>query len=303
MANLVLLGLCLLIGLAARRIPRFPPETAQALNGFIIHVSLPALVLLHIHNVALDVDLLYPALMPWIVFAFGCAFFILLGRRLGLERRTVGGLILCGALGNTSFVGLPMIEAFYGKEHLAVGLVVDQLGTFMCLSIPGILLAVRYSAGGAVSTKELAQRVLLFPPFQAIVLALLLRPLAYPGWVEIVLNRLGDTLTPLALVSVGFQLRFGELRRVAGRLSLGLFYKLVLAPLAILALYGLVLGARGPVFQVTVFEAAMAPMITGGIVAMEHDLDPPLVTMMLGVGIPVSFLTLVGWWQVLGAFG
>jgi hypothetical protein len=38
----------------------------------------------------------------------------------------------------------------------------------------------------------------------------------------------------------------------------------------------------------------MAPMIGASIVAMDHDLDPPLVTLMLGVGIPLSFLALPG---------
>ena len=58
-------------------------------------------------------------------------------------------------------------------------------------------------------------------------------------------------------------------------------------------------GVEGPVMRVTVFEAAMAPMIGASIVAMDHDLDPPLVTLMLGVGIPLSFLTLPVWWYLL----
>jgi hypothetical protein len=42
---------------------------------------------------------------------------------------------------------------------------------------------------------------------------------------------------------------------------------------------------------VTVFEAAMAPMIGASIVATDHELDPPLIT-----GIALSFLTLPAWW-------
>ena len=33
--------------------------------------------------------------------------------------------------------------------------------------------------------------------------------------------------------------------------------------------------------------------------AMEHKLDPALVTLMVGIGIPLSFLTLPLWWYVL----
>jgi predicted permease len=50
---------------------------------------------------------------------------------------------------------------------------------------------------------------------------------------------------------------------------------------------------------VTLFEAAMPPMIAASIIAQEHDLDPNLATLMVAVGLPLSFLTLSGWWWVL----
>jgi predicted permease len=40
-----------------------------------------------------------------------------------------------------------------------------------------------------------------------------------------------------------------------------------------------------------VLEAAMGPMITGGIIAMQKGLNPPLVAAMLSLGIPLSLLT------------
>jgi predicted permease len=42
-------------------------------------------------------------------------------------------------------------------------------------------------------------------------------------------------------------------------------------------------------------------MITAAIVATEHDLDPPLATLMVAVGLLLSFITLGGWWWVLRA--
>jgi predicted permease len=59
------------------------------------------------------------------------------------------------------------------------------------------------------------------------------------------------------------------------------------------------LDGTGPITRITIFEAAMAPQIGAAIVAMEHKLDPPLVTLMVGIGIPLSFLTLPLWWYVL----
>lgn len=298
MSNLVLLAVAFLTGILLRRTGRFPEMTPLALNGFVIHVSLPALTLLHVHRLHLDRTLLLTALMPWLFFGAAWILFRAAGKALSLPSRTVGALILVTGLGNTSFVGLPMIEAWYGKEWIGVGVVADQLGSFLALSTLGILTATAYSSG-AVSPRELVRRVLLFPPFQALVLALLLRPFTYPDAMVSVLQKLGDTLTPLALASVGFQLRFRVAPGVGRPLTLGLLYKLVVGPAIVYLLYVVLIGATGPVVRVTIFEAAMAPMITAGIIAIDHDLDPPLVTLLLGVGIPLSFLTLAGWWWLL----
>lgn len=300
MTNLILLIVCFAAGLFLRWTGRFPENTPAPLNGFIIHVSLPALTLLHVHRLQLDRSILYPALMAWLLFGLGVLFFAGVGRLAKLPRATVGALIMVGSLGNTSFVGLPMIEAFYGKELLGVGIIADQLGTFMVLAILGIITATIYSSG-EVSARAVVRRILLFPPFQALVIALLLRPFSYPEWLTPVLTKLGDTLTPLALVSVGFQLRLSHLRGTLQPLGVGLFFKLLLAPALLALLFVEVLGAHGPVIQVTIFEAAMAPMITAGIVAVDHNLNPPLVAVMIGIGIPLSFLTLTGWSYLLKA--
>ena len=82
-------------------------------------------------------------------------------------------------------------------------------------------------------------------------------------------------------------------------LSLGLAFKLVLAPAVIALIYAGVFGARGETTQIIVFESAMAPQIGAAIVAIEHDLDPSLVTLMIGVGIPLSFLSLPLWRELL----
>jgi len=214
------------------------------------------------------------------------------------SRRTVGALILTGGLGNTSYLGLPMIEAYYGHQGLASGIIVDQLGTFLVLATLGILVAGLYSEG-APTVGAMVKRILLFPPFIALVIALLLVPVAYPEWLSVVLKRMGDTLAPLALLSVGFQLRLGHLAGNGVKLAIGLGFKLLLAPLVIFLLYVPVLGAHGQAIQITLFESAMPPMITAAILATEHDLDPPFATLMVAVGLMISFVTLTLWWWLM----
>lgn len=298
MNNYVLLGACLLLGFFLRRSGRLPDNAAASLNGFVVHISLPALTLTYVHGLKLDTSLILPALMAWVMFGVGCGFFWLAARALGFSRATTGGLMLTGGLANTSFIGLPMIDTFYGPQFLGLGILIDQLGSYFVLSTLGILVASLYS-GHSTNAKTVIRKIVLFVPFQAFVLALLLMPFEYPIWLDELLKRLGATLVPIALVSVGYQLQLSQVRGKAYALTVGLVFKLAVAPALILLLFAGVLGAEGPVLSVTVFEAAMGPMIGASIVAIDHELDPPLLTLMVGVGIPLSFLTLPVWWHLL----
>jgi predicted permease len=301
MANITLLAVCLIMGVVIRRIGRLPQNSPVPLNGYIIYLALPAAAIRYIHGLKLEPSLLLTAVMAWLLFLASWGFFLGIARLLKLSRAATGALVLVGGLGNTSFVGLPMIEAWYGKEFLGIGIIADQLGSFLVLSSLGVFAANIYSAGKS-SPRQMARKVLLFPPFQALCLAFILRPLPFHPLAMTVLQKLAETIPPVALFSVGLQLHLGNIRALAKPLLAGLLWKLMLGPALIAALYIGIIGASGTPIKVTVFEAAMPPMITAGIIAAEHDLEPQLVALMLGIGIPLSFLTLWGWWQLLEWF-
>src|SRR5271155_5633732 len=126
MNNYVLLAACMLLGVLLHRSGRLPANAAASLNGFVIHISLPALTLTYVHGLTLNANLILPALMAWVMFAIGCGFFWLVGRALRFSRATTGGLMLTGGLANTSFIGLPMIETFYGPQFLGLGILISR---------------------------------------------------------------------------------------------------------------------------------------------------------------------------------
>lgn len=295
MANFLTLVLCLAAGMALQHWRRVGENAHQPINAVIIHVALPAVTLRTLHDFAFERSQLLPVLMPWLLFALGAWVFWTIGRALALPRAQIGALTLVGGLGNTSFVGLPMIETLHGADGLGLGLLIDQLGSYLVLSTLGVLAAAWYAMSGAVGHRDMLRRVLTFPPFVALLLALATRPLPFPAALDATLARIGDTLAPLALISVGLQLRLDTLREHARALMLGLGYKLVLAPALVVAVLVLSDAGADMPSRVSVIEAAMPPMIGAGIVAAQANLAPRLVSAMVGVGIPLGLFTAAGW--------
>ena len=297
MANLLMLALCLAAGALLRRSGRVADGAHATLNAVIIHLALPAVTLRYLHGFHFDADTLAPVLMPWVLFAIGALLFWVLGRLLGLPRASVGALTLVGGFGNTSFVGLPMIETLQGRDGLGLGLLIDQLGSYLALSTVGVVVATLHAAEGPLSAPTMARKVATFPPFIALVLALALTlsPLPFPPALDTLLARIGDMLAPLALLSVGMQLRLDALRENARLLSYGLGYKLLVCPALVLGTLWLLDAAPSMAGRVSVIEAAMPPMIGAGIVATQARLDGRLVSMMIGLGVPLGVLTASGW--------
>lgn len=301
MNNILLLVFCFCAGVLMRRSGRMPAETPAALNGFIIYLSLPSLVLYHLHGLDPEPGMLLPAAVPWLCFLVSAFAFFLLGRVMKLPAPTVGALMLTGGLGNTAYFGYPMVEAFFGSRNLAHAIIVDQFGSFPVLSIMGVSFARIYSHGRP-DPLAIIRRVLIFPAFLALVAVLLLNNVPYPEWLSALLKRLSDMLVPMAVFSVGFQFSPAHIGERWRLLSAGLAVKLLVAPFFAWLLYVPLSGLHGEPVDIAIFEAAMPPMIASGILAAEHGLDPPLANLMVSVGLLVSFLTLSGWSLFLHGF-
>ncbi|TNY26063.1 transporter [Fulvimonas soli] len=287
---MLLLFACLALGALSRRYASPPAGIVHGLNWWVINVALPALVLALIPRVKLDPQLWFPVATMWLTFFGAWLLFGLLGPRLGWSRQRIGALVLVCGLGNTSFMGYPLVEALRGKEGLALAVVADQLGCFPLLASAGIVVASLY-AGRAPQPRLIVRRILAFPAFLALVAGIAAGALGgWPAWLDGVFAPIGATLTPLALFSVGlqFKLRLGERQLAAAALGLG--WKLALAPLACWLL-GRAAGVGGTVLAVGVLQAAMAPMISAAILADEYGLEPPLANTVLGAGIVLSLLT------------
>ena len=299
MFNFVLIFVFLLLGIVLQNVKRFPKNTYKILNRIVIYICLPALALYYIPKIKWSNDLLFPISVAWIGFIVSYLLFSLLGKKFGWSKKLIGCLIITAGLGNTSFLGFPIIQALYGEEGMKTAILVDQPGSFVVLSTLGILVATLFSSGSP-NGFHIAKKILLFPPFITFILACVMNILGFDfhEYVEFVLQKIGSTMTPLAMLSVGLQLRFDRKSQHWKFLGLGLLYKLVITPAMFYLLYVVLLQQHTKSIQVALMESAMAPMITACILASSHGLKPRLSSMMIGFGIPISFVTLLFWYFI-----
>ena len=295
--NFVLIALCLLAGMALRSSRILPENSHRGINAWLLYVAMPAVTLLYIPEIRWSRALILPFVMPLLVWGGAWLTLRLSAGRLALERRTSAALLLTAGLGNTSFVGFPLTQAYFGEEGLRIAVICDQV-SFLALSTLGVMTALNASRGEGLGKRMILRNIVRFPPFLSFIAALVVPRFVDFGPVNPLFAKLAATLVPLALFSVGLQIRFSESRREAAPLALGLAYKLIAAP-AIVFCAALAFRVGGVAAQASIFEAAMAPMVTSAILASEYGLNRRLSNLMVSVGLVLSLITTGFWFLVL----
>ena len=295
---LLLLGL----GMLFARLQVFAGNAAETLNKVVLYLCLPAAVLLYVPRLQFSLPLLGLALTPWLLMLASVALVGLGSRVLPMTRDQRGVLLLCVALGNTSFIGYPMVRALLGEPALPYAVVYDQFGTFVLLSTFGLYVLASHGGDSRPGVRDMLARVLRFPPVWALLFALTLMPAQPPHWIGAALKTLADAMLPLVMLAVGLSIQLRLPRAELPALGYGLLLKLVLLPALALPL-GLLFGLDGTALQVNVLESAMPTMITAAALAMMQGLAPRLAAALVAYGIVFSLLTLPAWVWLLQQLG
>lgn len=291
MENFLLIFIFVGLGILFKRLKAFPDSSAQVLNMFALYVSLPALVLLKIPQLKLGADELVVVAIPWALLLVSVIIVLVFTRKFGWSRSRTGVLLLLVPIGNTSFLGVPMVNAFFGPAGLPYLVVYDQAGTMLIFLLYGSMILALYGKEGAISVASVCKRLVCFPPAIAAVVGLLLRPWPYPAAVTAALDGIAQSLIPLVMTAIGLQLHWRLNRSLLAPLSFGLGLKLLVAPLLALLVCRL-LGLSGLSVNVAIIEAGMPPMVIASALAVIAGMDGELAVGMVGIGIVCSFVTL-----------
>ena len=292
-----------LIGLGywAGRTRFFSAEATAYLTKFVFYFALSAMLFRFSANLSLAEvwDSRLVAAYLW-----GTAFVYAIASLVGFLRRldvaTNGIEAQCAVIGNTGFLGVPMLTLLLGPE--AIGPVLLALTVDMIIFSSLIVILITGSREGQLrlaTLKIVGLGLLKNPMIVAITLGFLWSGFGIPIPVPLneVLAILGGAATPGALFAIGASLasKSAERIEIAGWLT---FCKLVLHPLFV-AFGALFLFGVDP-YKAGVIIAAAALPVAGNVymLAQHYGVAPQRVSAAILVSTTVSIVTVslvVGW--------
>ena len=298
MINFVLIAVCIIAGMIFKSTKTIHPDAHKGINTWVLYLALPAVSFKYLPKVQWSLEMLFPILST-VLIAVGSWILVLFYSRIkNYSRRSRSTMELASGYSNTSFIGFPLIAAFYGEQYLSIAIICDQT-MFLMLSTMGIITALKGgSKSGKISSIFILKRLFTFPPFLGFISALILSQFFNLDFAEPLFDKLAATVAPLALFSVGLQLKFNGWRKLIPQISTSMLYKLILAPLCVLVL-ALVFDIKEDIAKISIFEAAMPTVITSSIIAEQFRLNTKLINLIIGISILVGFVTTGIWFEII----
>ena len=299
MTHFILILICISVGIIISRMKILPANSHKSVNAWVINVALPALSLRYIPEIEWSSQLFLPVLGPVLIWTGAWLFVRLYNRKKQLSAGSRTALLVTCGLGNTSFLGLPMVSAYFGESEICHAVVFDQI-TFVLFSTLGVITVLKASSdhSEAFNIPFFIKKVLRFPPFLGCMIAIIFSRFIDFSPIFPLMDKIVVTLSPMALFSIGLQLKFGAIKEEWKLVSAGLFYKLLLAPFLVLLL-AMLLHSTGNPAKISIFEAGMSAHITASLLCSQHGLNPRYCSLIVGAGIITGFLTETGWYFLL----
>lgn len=289
------------LGYLAGRQNFFPEEATAYLTRFVFYFALTAMLFRFSANLALS------EVLDWqIVFAYlagTTAIYIVATIVAFLRKQSIPVAAVeaqCAVIGNTGFLGIPMLTILIGPE--AIGTLMLVLSVDLILFSSLIVILINGARDGRFSLgiiRTVAIGLIKNPMIVAMVTGLSWSALDWP--IPNVMNEflitLGAAATPGALFAIGASLagKSTERLHVAGWLS---FFKLVLHPLAVAGFALLVFEPK--LFDAQIIIAVSALPVAGNVfmLAQHYGVAPQRVSASILVSTVISIVTfslVVGW--------
>ncbi|MDR0901072.1 MAG: AEC family transporter [Methanobrevibacter sp.] len=259
------------LGYFLKRIELLKTADVETLNKIVINIAMPCLIFssLYLADLSIIADL---AILPLIgiIVGFSCgliAYIILTLKKYPKKKKW--SILLPIILGNTAFLGFPLILGVFGSEGLIRAIFYDMASLITFLSLSIILI---FNFDGKF--KDAIKRVLSFPILWAVILGLILNFLSIPiGDLAItIIDYLAAAAIPLIMISLGLSLHFEGFKYHLKIATIATIIKLMIGPIIAMSI-AILFGLTGMEFTIAIVEAGMPSGMLTLVLAIDHDLD------------------------------
>lgn len=303
----ILLPMFLLMGVgyASVRLGLLTAEQIKGLGGYVIKIALPALILhvlaiKNLHEIWLPPYLLAYAGGSLIIYALA---YWIYKRHFHYSLTQVAVLSMGASVSNTGLIGsaiLPLLLPSHAVIYLSLTLMIENL-----LMMTMVLLLAEAGLQAQHRTSKMLYQViknlLKNPLLIAIILAMVavIFELRVPESLDNILNILGKTASPLALLVIGGSLVGMKLRTLDTQTIVLVLLKVVLMPSVIFCLFFVLPNVSSEMQHAATLIAALPMPIVFGILGQVYGLEQrAIAALMLStiLGLMGSSWLIAHWW-------
>lgn len=271
LSTIAVILVMIFLGYFLKRIDLLNIKDIDVLNKVAINVAMPCLIFSSLYSADLS-NISNLAIMPMVSLSVGTIsaiiVFIILKMKKVSKERLWGGVIPV-AIGNTAFLGFPIVLGVFGQTGLLRAIFYDMGTLIMFLSL-SIILMINF--GGTF--KEIAKKILSFPVLWGVILGISFNILNIPiGMIaDDIIGYLAAAAIPIIMISLGLSLQFKDLKKNLKVAGLDVVVKLIIAPIIALILVTL-LGLSGMEYTIPIVEAAMPSGMLTLVLAVTYKID------------------------------
>ncbi|MHA1925886.1 MAG: AEC family transporter [Candidatus Thorarchaeota archaeon] len=252
----------IVIGYVIAKISGRGQDANKYLIALLVNLLVPVLVIQSLLTSSLETLVEIPLVLvaALIVHLSGTLIMYVRLRNSTIENRRKGVLLLCSTFQNALFIPLPLAILFIGEQAVPFVIMFSLTQMLLLVSL-GSMIGSKYSDTGT-EWRDMAEQWLKFPPFIAVLLAIVLLfvGVTLPSEVASFLSYNGTITTYLSLVTVGLGIgtRFSRVDVIGGLEVAAVRQLLVPVFIAILLLF---LGLSELATKVVIIESIMPPAV------------------------------------------
>ncbi|MBT9130305.1 MAG: hypothetical protein DDT42_00710 [candidate division WS2 bacterium] len=293
--KIVTLLVLIALGFFCKKIKLISDEGSLILKSIVFNITLPALVFMSIRGASWTPEYLKIPLVVWLSVIFLGIIIYFFSRLLRFNKELTAILVLTGVMGNTTFLGYPIVKTLLGAESLPYGIVYDQ-SSFLFLFLLWLpFTAYIFLNSDGVSKKvnySVLDTLIKNPPLIAIIVAIILRNIFLPAFVIDSLNIIAQSTTLLVMLFVGTMLNLDIKKEEIMFVGLILLFKQLCFP-AVNYLFSIFLGVSNQITQAILVQASMPVMIVSIIYGGQIGLNASLISKIVTISTVLSPIFLV----------